>query len=90
MSKERMARVEQDLILYAFKYAFNRDTFAREVVIDALVHNWNHLSPRFVELLQLELEELKTNNPNFEQWNHLKSMLKLLEAKFDEQNQSET
>jgi len=90
MSKERLARVEQDLILYAFKYAFNKDTFAKEVVMDALIHNWNHLSLRFVEVLLNELNDLKYENPNYELWNRLKSMLKILEVELNEQNQSET
>ena len=90
MSKERLARVEQDLILYAFKYAFNRDTFAKEIVMDSLIHNWNHLSLRFVELLLEELQGLKYENPNYELWNRLKAMLKILEVELNDKNQSET
>ena len=50
-------RSEEDILLYAFRYALGRQSYAVGVVVDALEYAWDGLRPDTRELIAKETKE---------------------------------
>jgi len=48
---------ERDVLIYAFRYALGRRSYAVSTVIDNILHNWETLSEGDKKLYQREIKE---------------------------------
>lgn len=51
-----MINVDENIIVYAFRYTLGRSTYAVSEMVEVLIKNWNGLSLRTRNLIRKEIE----------------------------------
>jgi len=58
----KMYEVNEDMIMYAFRYALGRNTYAVSTVTDYLIQFWHRFEPHTREQIIKEIEEAIEKN----------------------------